>query len=605
MLTLRDCVTGETVAISRESAIDSGRYALIKESCLGIHGRWPAGTILLDDGRGKIEIDGVSVGLTRDKLNIDMQADRDIAIQALEEINAIADLEDTASLPSAVIPPQIAHRFEPSQLEKALQEVMQSGHLHSIAKSPRISMRYDEELLPVSRVKRTASNFQRHLAAHSECWQQRTFTGVVPRKLQAKISEDELHIYENRVYARLLDHLERYVKKILAELRALNKVLEKGLKLDGSDSLHRSLRHALCDSWGESFAQGEAESLKCRSESKLEQFNELLRKIQQLKQSETYRAIPTEAQVPLTLKSTNILLNDPHYVKVRHLWNIWIKETASSTKDPVQIFQQRQRQQAAYQRYIGMVVLRAHQKIGWDTVPLSGDCWLLNHPSGMSGKLNLAGDCWQLSCASFDCSEPLTFVPLTDSFPVEQERPNRFMCRLFVDSDKDALFSCSPVNLFTEERVIEAVQRWWIKVVVPDYGALVSQLPKVTKENWPKSQPSGQFKLASKLSNDEFQHWLSAFTLSPAVRAALEKRYSAAKFVAYCPCCGRIADGSNFVSREGRGFKSSCNLCAADWELRSTGFGWNFGIGFDTARQLSAGRWHQIIELEIDEKQVA
>jgi len=596
MLKVRDGIMGNTVLITPVEPIPSGRYSLLKESNLGIHGIWPAGTLLVDDGRGCIDIDGETFQLESRKLDTKELAQRDIAFQALEEIQALAELRDVDSLPSPVIPPEIAHRFDHSQLEVELLEALQLGHLHSIAKSPRISMRYDEELLPVSRVKRTANNYQRHLAAHSECWQQRTFTGIIPKKLQAKISEDEVHIYENRVFSRLLDHLERYLIGTLARLRVLNEALQKGLDLEGSDSLHRSLRHALCETWGESFAQGEAESLKSLSEKKLGHFDDQLRKIQQLKQSATYRSIPRDAAVPLALKNTNILMNDPHYIKVRCLWESWVKEVALFSKDPVLVFEQQQKYIECYRHYIGLLILRAHMQIGWEITHLSDDKWELKHPSGVLGALNYRAGSWQVTLGGEDFFGRLEFIPVIDAFENEESITDRYVCRL-IDLDETAEgVSCSPENLFSEESVIKVVQKWWLKSVVSEYGVEITGLPKVLEESWPSFQPTCRFKVHDYRSDQEFINWLKTSHLSSTVRSSIEKKRAAANFVAYCPCCGHKSEGAAFTSRDDRAFKSECNRCGADWKIRWTGGAWVFEIGEEDDAQRN-GRWSCCIEV--------
>ncbi len=605
MLKVRDGVTGETVRITPSEPIPSGRYALLKESSLGIHGEWPAGTVLIDDGRGSIDVDGVSFELEVSKLDTKELAQRDIAFQALEEIKALGELSDIERLPSPVIPPGIAHRFDHSQLEVELLEALQFGHLHSIAKSPRISMRYDEELLPVSRVKRTANNYQRHLAAHSECWQQRTFTGIVPKKLQAKISEDEVHIYENRVYARLLDHLERYVIGALARLRVLNETLQKGLDLEGSDSLHRSLRHALCETWGESFSQGEAEKLKSLSESQLKQFDEQLKKIQQLKQSATYRSIPRGAEVPLALKGTNILMNDPHYLKVRRVWELWVKEVASNFKDPVLVFRQRQNQEELYRYYIGLLVLRAHKKLGWEIAPLSDNSWTLQHPSGITGILSLINGEWSVSSDFVDDANRLVFASIVDALTSQCDNSNRYLCFLGDEIEGMGSLYCSPENLFAEESVIEVIQKWWLQLVVPEYGVQIAQLPRVVREKWPESQPVGQFKALGTWGDEEFKSWLGSFRLSPVVKSSIERSYTAAIFVAYCPCCGRRTSDSQFISRDGRAFASACIYCSATWQKRWTGNSWRLEVGSDFDMTIRSGRWQVIVDLGSDRLQVA
>jgi hypothetical protein len=73
-----------------------------------------------------------------------------------------------------------------------------------------MDMRYDEELVDISRAKKIANNAHRHLAIHSETWQQRTLVGIHPKKILARLSEDEIAIYENKVFVSLLDKLRYF-----------------------------------------------------------------------------------------------------------------------------------------------------------------------------------------------------------------------------------------------------------------------------------------------------------------------------------------------------------------------------------------------------------
>ena len=45
MLRLRDCVTGVIVEHNSIIPVSSGRFALVDETSLALHGKWPAGTI--------------------------------------------------------------------------------------------------------------------------------------------------------------------------------------------------------------------------------------------------------------------------------------------------------------------------------------------------------------------------------------------------------------------------------------------------------------------------------------------------------------------------------------------------------------------------------
>ena len=592
MLNVRDRVTGDVVKITNSKSIHAGRYSLLKESSLGIQGDWSAGTVLMDDGRGYVEVDGVAFEL--EKIKID--TNKNIFL-ALEEIKAVANLTETERLPSPVISPKISRRLEPSQLQIELLADHRLGYLYSISNSPRISMKYDEELLAVSRVKRTANNYQRYLASHSACWYQRTFTGIVPKKLLAKISEDEVHIYENRIFARLLDHLRRYIICELIELRELNNSLLEGIELEENNSFDRRLRHALYEIWGDSFAKGEAESLKSSSELLLSNFEQVLSKIEQLRQSATYRAIPRNANVPLSLKNTNILTNDPHYIKMQNLWQLWVKHNPSISKDPTLTFTKRQGELECYSHYIGLLILRAHKKIGWSLTPVSDDLWVLKHPSGVTGKLKYESGEWLLLCDYEGFVGELIFVPLLYTLDSEKRNSNRILCSIHGEVGSSKIPNCSPMNLFTEESVIIVVQRWWLLLLVSDYGVEISKLPALVKEKWPHSHPSKKFIATGSLNYDDFTAWLNNFNLSNEVKASIKRSYIAAGVLSYCPCCGRQADKSSLLIRAERGFKSSCDRCDADWQIRSTGNSWIYEIGVDSDDAKEAGRWRQVIQL--------
>ncbi len=595
MLRLRDCVTGVIVEHNSIIPVSSGRFALVDETSLALHGKWPAGTILLDDGRGFLDTATTNVKFVSTKLDSRQLAKRELALIALENIRAHGDIYRAENLVSPVIPAEIAKSLEPSELQMALTRVLSLGHLQIVAKSPRITMRYDEELLPVSRVKRTASNYQRHLAAHSECWQQRTFTGIVPNKLKAKISEDEVHIYENRVFARLVDHLERYIRNLIARFSELDEALRQGLELDGSASLHRSLRNSVCETWGESFKQGEAEKIKQLSETQLNSLEEQLRKILQLKQTETYRCIPRDAAVPLVLKNTNILHNDQHYTEVRQLWELWVKEIASRSKDYVQFFQQRQFQVECYQHFIGLLLLRAHTKMGWKISFRPDNNWVLIHPSGIEGELSLCGGDWRLSSQNSGFVEEIVFVPLIES-PMElRSVPGRILCCLNWKGDSEGIINCSPDNLFSEESVILLVQRWWMTLFASVYGEAPSNLPNAILAKWPQLHTRGVFYA---LDNEDFNihRWIDSFHLAPKNKAAVLKSYFSAEVMKFCPCCGCKATKSNLIVRNEKGLKANCELCSASWQIRYNGSEWIYEIGSEIQGGQS-GRWCQTIHL--------
>jgi hypothetical protein len=100
-------------------------------------------------------------------------------------------------------------------LEQMLCAVLKGGRLHSISTGPRVDLKYEESVTDVSRARRLTNSTYTHLASHSECWQRQTLSGIQPRRVLARFSEDDYATYENRVYARLLDGLDNYLTRRL------------------------------------------------------------------------------------------------------------------------------------------------------------------------------------------------------------------------------------------------------------------------------------------------------------------------------------------------------------------------------------------------------
>ncbi len=597
MISLRDCVSGECVSLGPANSILPGRYALIKNSNLGIHGSWPPGTVLFDDGRGKIEIDGDVLRFASTSRDIKRNAKKALVYQALEELSNFIDLEQVNSLPSPAIPPQIARSIESTQLEVELAEILQEGHLHSIAKSPRFTMRYDEELLPVSRVKRTSSGYQQHLAAHSDCWYQRTFTGIIPKKLKANISEDEYNIYENRVFARFLDHIERFLQERLAKLRLLTDVLSEGINFDQTIGVDHRLRSELCKIWGESFEPQNAESIKARSETQLHHFEDQLQSILKLKQSSTYRAIPRSALVPIGLKSTNILLNDPHYRKLRHLWELWVNEVAANKMDHVKIFKQRQSELENYVKFNGLLILRASFAIGFDVDFSSNSSWQLSHPSGITAMLELTSAEWMLSIKQAVLPRQLVFAPLLLDEIEDTGNSHRIAATILTESNTKHTIYASPDNLYSEEIYIKELQAWLGELIVSHYGNQIDKLPTVITEHWLEKTETNRFKDAGQISEKDYNNWLKKFNLSKQEEISIHQSFLAAKFISYCPCCGQKVSPRHFSPRDDRGFMATCTTCSADWQVRYTGQDWVYQIGKNLKQAQNNGRWQLNVTL--------
>ena len=211
--------------------------------------------------------DGGSIRLNSSK-NLHTYAP-EITLTITESINYIGELvkaccvdESFQNLPNPLVPNSVFDsETQLKPLEKMLQEVIEKGHLHHIAYNPRMDMRYDEELVDVSRAKKISNNAHRYLAGHSETWQQRSLVGIRPKKVLSKVSDDELLIYENKVFAQLLDKLRFYVASRLNDLIQQQSNLQAALNLRDSSETYYKLSHELCQLWADNLNADETENI--------------------------------------------------------------------------------------------------------------------------------------------------------------------------------------------------------------------------------------------------------------------------------------------------------------------------------------------------------
>lgn len=145
-------------------------------------------------------------------------------------------------------------------------------------------------------------------------------SGVIPKKVLARFSEDDYGIYENRVYARLLDKIERYLHARLAELRGLQATLNQALRFYEAENVDYRLREEICRLWGMTFSAEETSNASKLLGETLEKLERLYQTIAGLQQSGLYLLVSRQAQVTGVLHMTNILGHDQHY---RHLAILW------------------------------------------------------------------------------------------------------------------------------------------------------------------------------------------------------------------------------------------------------------------------------------------
>ncbi|ABM39544.1 hypothetical protein [Polaromonas naphthalenivorans] len=582
-----DRYVGADVELPAE--VDPGRYRLLAPVCLNGTLLLQAGEVLWSDGGSRCLLtESLSDEQVRSFRTSPAEQDGqtpgsviDAAVLAVAE--QVESMNPGDSLPSPVMPTKLGELAQMYPLERLLETTLSAGHLQTIAKRPRMDMRYDTEMLPVSRVQRMAVDAVTRLASHSEDWIRREITGVVPGRLKAEISQDELVIYENIVFARLLDRLRKTLRKRLRDLDALlSKQAEAG-KLENAQHFDHRLRHDLCELWGRSFADqpGAGKSVHVTRD----QISALLGKVTQLQRSTVVQAIPPMQQVPLSLRSTNILQHDPHYRHLRPLWLLAHSTLLQQARSPQDwLNDQRQRAQR-YSAYTGLLVRHALHASKMVDPQGEGASWRFG-PSTLTLRSE-RGD-WILQLRTGTGSvEQLTVVPAWRGCR-DWEGQKLDRCVLFchpdeTEADDSATGSDSvlnPLQFYGVERVRQAIERWLLAQLLIRYPFHVKNVPAALANDCKNAAPNFIKVDGRSLSiigapdaqvRAKLEEFMRAGKTSQETTHAITNALDQAKLLAKCRLCGQSVAPSDF-KKSAHGFKASCG-CGHTWTFQRSGDG--------------------------------
>ena len=547
--------SGEWYNVDDHTTLASGLYALTDAE---------KQIVLFDDGTGKLQLDSLNLHFTIDARD---QADKtddieayDIIFDAIEHINSKFKVKSLAFF-SHLLPPEISNFIAPTDLDQAIKKGFDNGVFQSINQRPRMSMRYDVELLATSRVKRFASNYQAHLVAHSECWQQRTFTGIIPKKLKAQVSEDEIKIYENIVYARLIDHLLRYLAGAQARIQQILDVITEFSKLEAQGSAHHYISQISKD-WGRAFAECDLGELEEESHDQMNFVKNYRSKLIQMKSAELYRAIPANLQVGVSLKSTNILMHDDNYRRLAQIWRAWAKISAKKRLSPKQLLEKKQDRLLVYADYVVTVVQQIFDNLSWSSNQLMTEL-------SISDVVNIEIKHTERGVWCFDykdctimrivaSAEPLHSVNLNDL----DNTINFIIAPQVTSLQKNKnIVELSPLNLKGKETlarlIVKCIWRWMLAVFMQKIS---SKLPT---------------QMASILSTDAVIHapltedQIDILSLQPdnELTRLIKLKNAISKFIRCCPNCQKQAEERLFTINPNGYFKGQCidKACGSVW----------------------------------------
>lgn len=598
-----DRLTGENLS-DLPGGFLPGRYCLLEPLTVNGHSHLQPGDLLSDDGSGVIRIqDAERQVLSSDQTDED-QADSDLSAEAIISIaGKLAHAHDANVSP--MLPAEMAAQCALEELERNLATVLRDGHLHSISDRPRRDLRYDDLVAPVARARRLATSALSHLASHSDCWQQRTLSGVQPRKVLARFSEDDYAIYENRLYKRLLDRLDRHLARRLARIRGVNSRLERALEFQGSEQTHFRLRQDICRLWGESYLDDKTGMQLEAGRQALSELESQLRAIRGLKQRGVYSLVPAASVVPAQIHRTNILNHDPHY---RHLPPLWekLKDDREDRLLPPEERLARQLQlQHAYVSYVGLVVRRALERYGLRSV----DGNFVFSWAGRNFVLKHDAHDWVVTQSD---GSTLRIVPIAwfgaSINSSESLESGRIVCWPGAPTSvaSPQCLPVSPLDLYVVEKVGKLIDEWMLRQLLSGHGRKLGPLPTPTKkltEAWSEQFESISPTHVRLLAPIDAQ---KAAELKAVLRGSANPQVEDAvglaivQVAALAQLCGHTA---RFEPGQQQDFYCLCATCQTTWSLKTTGQRRHFSMrpkGASTLSNDNAFAWCGRDWLEFD-----
>jgi hypothetical protein len=572
---LFDRFTGEE-AVDVPSQLIEGRYVVTAPMWLGGHTQLKKGEPLISDGADTCRLDDGEVTFSSHDL---AKANDARSLLCSEAIRSIADRSRSKGLLSTVplLAINLDKETEPNDLERLLRSVVADHHLQAIEEAPNIEVQYTEEVTPVGRARRLATRAATHLASHSELWQQRTFTGVVPREVLARFSNDRYATYENVVFARLLDRLDQILGRRWERLNELRANLEAGRDFQQADqrSFHR-LYSRVCELWGEVYRGDAAEEGLASAKKALDEVWELLTHVRKLKQGNLYKEISRAAQVPDIVQRTNLLMHDQHY---RHLPRLWDSIQASqAAREPTaeEVARQRLRLQTDYSQYVGVVLARAVQRHGVivgkamqegsvaELEPVGLD-WILRHRSGQVLRVV------PVACWSSDLRDACQSLPSGTLICIPEPTESPASASLALPTTS----AISPLDLFVVERMGLVVDQWFAQCSARTYGHAVAKVPSAVAEECQRSRASGvecagtSVRVLTPVRSPDRDRILQVAvrTGSRQTAEALAKAFRDVELLAACPECG--LQGS-LLRQPHYAFWATCQdpACQSSWGVQ-------------------------------------
>ena len=244
-------------------------------------------------------------------------------------------------------------------------------HLEEICRQPAYHLSREETKVNISRAKRITVKSINHLAAHSEDWARRRIRGVEPKNILSETIEYDLHIYENKVTAKLITKLLKCcADRILNDIEVVEifKIKVDSILDDMSPKTDK-----------ESFWYKKRKRDYCKISSLLDTIEKSMGQLETLKkyilkiQNRLFALLTTDLYVAnknyiLSTESigrTNLFDNHQHYRYVKIFWN---KSFAVESLNCIEIKHNNQIVIDAFVGFSMVLVMRSLLELGFKGV---------------------------------------------------------------------------------------------------------------------------------------------------------------------------------------------------------------------------------------------
>lgn len=287
------------------------------------------------------------------------------------------------------------------------------GPLYAIAGTPRSRLREEHVVLPVSRVRRLARDADRHLVRDG-----RDLMGGLapaPLRLKARLLDDDLAIYENRVVVTLCRELQSRARKrlgaldlALAQLEWVTRELDRLWRYGLYKRHHVARKRAGLD--------GEAhDQLLTGAQNYRQELVHQLRAYRAVLEGPLGVSVRDADAVRGALEATNILAFDDRYGAVALLWRHWQRARKARRERDVYLDDL----DGTYRRFVRLLIVQVLHALRFELVESTDATVRLDDASG---PLRLArADGWRVDLTPTHRGSRLTYR-LEEAAPAAPDR---------------------------------------------------------------------------------------------------------------------------------------------------------------------------------------